>query len=447
MPTLGALPVLPSASGTDVVPVLSGGVVYQGTRDQLTNSLEINLQGQIDSNDVDIINLQNGKLDLAGTGAAPMTGLLELSGAPTSNLHASTKLYTDGADNLRLDLAGTGTMTGSLDMGTNSITNVVNPTSAQDAATQDYVITTTAKTLEAYDPTTTSAFPVLYGSATITTGDRFNVTAAGTADSGGVTLQIGDVLEARVDSATDNTADWSVTNGNTFTASTTVSGISELATDAETLALSSSTRVITPSNLAALNATTTQEGLISTATDAETITATSTTLGITASNLAAQVTDYEVFIGIPNILSIDVGAWTTTRVAQGDYVHRKTAANTTSVIGIDITEAYRTTANFGFELNGFSVINRNTGEALDAHSVTLDRLSYTDSGVVSTTSVTITGTLPVAIDADPTVTLMTVTTPVFLNDGKYVIELNVDGAASSVYDFIGILLHFHRTVI
>lgn len=42
-----------------------------------------------------------------------LTGLLTLSGAPTSNLHATTKLYVDNADNLRLLLTG-GTLSGSL---------------------------------------------------------------------------------------------------------------------------------------------------------------------------------------------------------------------------------------------------------------------------------------------------------------------------------------------
>ena len=54
--------------------------------------------------------LDNDKVDRAGD---TMSGLLTLSGAPTSSLHATTKLYVDTADALKLDLSG-GTLTGPL---------------------------------------------------------------------------------------------------------------------------------------------------------------------------------------------------------------------------------------------------------------------------------------------------------------------------------------------
>jgi hypothetical protein len=49
-----------------------------------------------------------------------------------------TKTYVDNQDALKLDLAG-GTMSGNIDMGNNTITNVLNPTAPQDVATKDYV--------------------------------------------------------------------------------------------------------------------------------------------------------------------------------------------------------------------------------------------------------------------------------------------------------------------
>lgn len=52
-------------------------------------------------------------------------------------------------------------------------------------------------------------------------------------------------------------------------ATTTTAGIVELATDAETQALTDTARAVTPSNLGALNASTTQEGLVELATAAE----------------------------------------------------------------------------------------------------------------------------------------------------------------------------------
>ena len=101
-------------------------------------------------------------------GSVAMTAALTLSGAPTSDLHASTKKYVDDylidEDNMstnsasrlpsqqsvkayvdtnvdtKLSKAG-GTMTGAIAMGTSKITGVGDPTSAQDAATKNYVDT------------------------------------------------------------------------------------------------------------------------------------------------------------------------------------------------------------------------------------------------------------------------------------------------------------------
>lgn len=161
---------------------------------------------------------------------------------------------------------------------------------------------------------------------------------------------------------------------------------------------------------------------------------------------AIDIADYSKFLGINDVLDFITGTWTTTRVAQGDYVKRKTATDETSTIAIDITEAIRDASLKGLKLASFDVINRNITEALDAHSVTLDLISYVDSEAVTTTIVALTGTLETEIDADPRVTNVVVDTPAYNNtaDSKYVMELTVNAAASSVYDFIGVMLHFTR---
>lgn len=162
-----------------------------------------------------------------------------------------------------------------------------------------------------------------------------------------------------------------------------------------------------------------------------------------------NVTDFVKMLGIQDVINFDIatGTWTTTRVAQGDYVKRKTATDETAVIGIDITEILRTTASKGFKLTSFDVIFRNITEALDAHTVTLDKITYTDSAVVATTSVPLTGTLGVGLDADPQIDNVLITTPAYniTDDSKYVMELTVNAAATSVYDFIGIMLKFTRS--
>jgi hypothetical protein len=55
-----------------------------------------------------------------------VTGL----GTPTLTSDATSKTYVDTADATKLSLDGSLTMTGDLNMGTNNITNVVNPVNA-----------------------------------------------------------------------------------------------------------------------------------------------------------------------------------------------------------------------------------------------------------------------------------------------------------------------------
>lgn len=167
-------------------------------------------------------------------------------------------------------------------------------------------------------------------------------------------------------------------------------------------------------------------------------------------------TDYKKFVGLQAVLNYSAGTWTRTRVAQSDYVQRKTAADNTTIIGIDINEELRAAADKGLKLSGFDVLFRNTTADLDAHSVTLDKVVYTNSEVVSKTAVNLTSAittsaaasvnLPVGQDADPQIAAVAVAAPVFNNtdDSKYIVELTVNAAASSVYDYIGLMLKFTK---
>lgn len=76
------------------------------------SSVTSSATGDIASTNVQaaLAELDSEKVPKAG---GTMTGLLTLSGAPSSNLHAATKKYVDDADALLLPLAG-GTMTGGL---------------------------------------------------------------------------------------------------------------------------------------------------------------------------------------------------------------------------------------------------------------------------------------------------------------------------------------------
>lgn len=74
-------------------------------------------------------------------------------------------------------------------------------------------------------------------------------------------------------------------------ASTTTSGIVELATATETTAGTDTTRAVTPAGLAALTATETRAGLVELATSAEAIAGTDTTRAVTPAGLAGKFSD------------------------------------------------------------------------------------------------------------------------------------------------------------
>jgi hypothetical protein len=154
------------------------------------------------------------------------------------------------------------------------------------------------------------------------------------------------------------------------------------------------------------------------------------------------------FVGLKDILNFSAGTWTTTRIAQGNYVSRHTAAADTTIIGIDITPMIRTTASKGFRLDSFDVIYSIGTLALNAHTATLDRIAYANNVAVSITSVPITVTLATATQAQPYATNAAINTPAFdiTADSKYIIEVTVNAAATSAYDFYGIMLKFSQTI-
>lgn len=163
---------------------------------------------------------------------------------------------------------------------------------------------------------------------------------------------------------------------------------------------------------------------------------------------AANILSMQEFVGLQSVLAYSAGTWTRTRVAQGNYADVKTQADDTTIIGIDITPMIRTAASKGFRLDSFDVIYQVTTLALDAHTVTLDRIEYADNVAVSVNSVAITGTLATATQANPYVTNVAVDTPAFdvTADSKYVVEVTVDAAATSDYSFYGLMLRFSQTV-
>ena len=163
-----------------------------------------------------------------------------------------------------------------------------------------------------------------------------------------------------------------------------------------------------------------------------------------SSNILAM----QQFVGINSVLSFGTGTWTTTRIAEGNYVKRHTAAAETSIIGIDITPIIRAAANKGFRLDSFDVVYNIATLAMNAHTLTLDRIAYANNVAVSITSIAITGALSTATQANPYLTNVTVNAPAFdiTSDSKYVIEVTANNAATTAYDFYGIMLRFSQTI-
>lgn len=111
-------------------------------------------------------------------------------------------------------------------------------------------------------------------------GDYWYVTSAGTVQ--GVTLNIGDVLVAKIDNAsTTLSTDWIFLESNRDQATTTVLGVVRLATTAEAQGLTESSAVLTPAALATVTATETRTGIAEIATQTEVNTGTDDTRIVT----------------------------------------------------------------------------------------------------------------------------------------------------------------------
>jgi hypothetical protein len=140
----------------------SGNIVLTGTSINAGGSVIHNVANPASAQDAATKNyvdggaggsviLANGTVAFTGNesmGGNKLTGL----GAPTVGGDATNKTYVDAQDTavagaaaaaeaLDLRLNGSRVMTGALDMGTHLIDNVVNPVSAQDAATKNYTDT------------------------------------------------------------------------------------------------------------------------------------------------------------------------------------------------------------------------------------------------------------------------------------------------------------------
>lgn len=131
-------------------------------------------------------------------------------------------LKGDGSWTAALELAG-GTMTGVIDMGDDKITNLTDPTAAQDAATKFYVDSSAVGALiyqGAYDATVAPPTGVA-----VLKGFTYTVTVEGNGSGFWSTiLRVGDVIIAEQDNPTTE-ANWTEVQNNIDIASATIPGI------------------------------------------------------------------------------------------------------------------------------------------------------------------------------------------------------------------------------
>lgn len=251
---------------------------YYWTRAQIVAGVAADLAAEIATTDAEITAIQADRLKIDGTIA--MTGNLTLAGAPSSNLHAATKLYVDTADALKAPLASP-TLTG-----TPAAPTAADGTSTTQIATTAFVLNQLdeymfERTAVTSSPKTLTEDEAGYVGVNVAGAVTINLpTISGLSNAGRVFYKIkdegfnanatsqiitinrggSDTIENGATSVTittagedvylynDGTSAWYLSSVDTAASETAVGGV-ELATTAEAQALSDATRVITPSTL------------------------------------------------------------------------------------------------------------------------------------------------------------------------------------------------------
>lgn len=144
------------------------------------------------------------------------------------------------------------------------ITGIADPSNAQDVATKNYVdglVDTTFKAPDGFATVLAGDYPDDYkGTGSVQEGDSFYVTDTTNGTTVGTeTVNVGDLLVALSDVPGNTDGNWLIMESNRDYATTTVPGVVELATQAESDAGTDTVRAITP---ATLDGTLTNNGIV-----------------------------------------------------------------------------------------------------------------------------------------------------------------------------------------
>ena len=230
-----------SSVGTDEFVINRSGTDYKVTKNAIVASVESALSleeaNRISADD----NLNNTKLDLAG---GTMSGFINLHANPTAALHAVPKQYVDAAISSNLLLSG-GTMTGPIVLAGDPTTNL-------QATTKQYVDGKVGNKWENTVDLDCSTSPD-YSPSEV--GTTYRVSVAGKV--GGVTgkvVQEDDIIYCHTEDTTGGNealvgSKYLVIQSNVVQATTTIKGISKIATNAEMRDGTNNASMITPLGL------------------------------------------------------------------------------------------------------------------------------------------------------------------------------------------------------
>lgn len=157
--------------------------------------------------------VNNGSYTMQLGGNVALSGALSTGGALTLTGSYSTTITVTGATSVTLPTTGTllsstaATMASALDMGTNAINNVVNPTNPQDAATKNYVDASIQglQVKSTATVATTAALPSnTYSNGSSGVGATLTATATGTLTVDGHTVALNDLILVKNESSSAN---------------------------------------------------------------------------------------------------------------------------------------------------------------------------------------------------------------------------------------------------